>query len=91
MTAALVALALAGGTFAVAPARADSMSTTITTTTPAYGYDDGYWDQGHAWHTWASPDASVEFRKTYHAHYYKGEHTGYPDSGWRKDSWWHSN
>jgi hypothetical protein len=91
MTAAFVALALAGGSFAVVPARADSMTTTtVTTSTPAYGYQDGYWDQGHAWHAWANPDASVEFRKTYQTHYYTGEHTGYPDGGWRKDTWWHN-
>jgi hypothetical protein len=91
LTVALAGLALAGATFAMTPARADSVSTTTVTTQsgPAFGYTDGYWDRGHAWHHWKDHGDMVHFEKSYHAHYYNGAHTGYPGSGWHEhDTWW---
>ena len=55
LTVALVALALAGGSIAAtSSAKADSVTVT-TSVDPggvAFGYDDGYWDRSHGWHTW---------------------------------------
>ncbi|MGH7075418.1 MAG: hypothetical protein ACREFD_14610 [Stellaceae bacterium] len=94
LTAALAVLALAGGAFAVAPAMADSYSstTTVTKTSPVFGYHDGYWTESHTWHPWASPGARVHFQRTYHSHYYSGMHSHYAHKGWREhDTWWSSH
>src|SRR5665213_1663366 len=97
MKLALVALSLAGGSLAVvAPANADSTSTTITTTTVdpgvvAFGYNDGYWDRSRAWHAWPSHGAAVQYETRYHDHYYGWKHDRDPDKGWREhDSWWNA-
>jgi hypothetical protein len=89
---ALAVYALMAGGLGLA-AKADEVSTTRTTTTtstaPAFGYDDGYWDQGHAWHTWATPDAAVTFRREHHDHYYDWHHDRDADKGWREhDTYW---
>jgi hypothetical protein len=89
MTAALVALALVGGSFAIAPTTATAADVTVSVPGVAFGYDDGYWDQGHAWHGWATPDARVQFQTANHDHYYGWKHDRDSDMGWRgNDSWW---
>jgi hypothetical protein len=88
MTAALLALALAGGSLAVVPAKADGV--TVVTPGIAFGYNDGYWDQGHAWHTWANSDARVTYQRDHHDHFYGWRHDRDHDLGWReRDHWWH--
>lgn len=92
ITAALVAVALVGGSLAAAKADQVTTSTTTTTTGPAFGYEDGYWARNHSWHNWASPEDRTTFEKTYHAHYYSGMHTAAPDKGWREhDLYWESH
>jgi hypothetical protein len=90
MTAALLALALAGGSLAVVPAaKADSVT---VTTGPVFGYSDGYWDRGHAWHDWGNHDAMVTYQREHHDHYYDSVHTTAPDMGWRsKDTYWETH
>ncbi|HEX4114063.1 MAG TPA: hypothetical protein VH020_16140 [Stellaceae bacterium] len=91
MTAALVALALAGGSLAVVPAKADSVTVT-STTGPVFGYSDGYWDRGHAWHAWDNHDAMVTYQRTHHDHFYDSVHTTAPDMGWRThDMYWETH
>lgn len=88
MTAMLVAFALAGGSVAAIPAKADSVTVT-TTTGPVFGYSDGYWDGGHAWHPWANHDAMVTYRTEHHEHFYESAHTAAPNMGWREhDTYW---
>lgn len=95
MTAMLVAFAVAGGSLALGTAHADEVTTsrtTTTTTSPAFGYEDGYWARNHEWHGWANPGERETFEKTYHAHYYSGMHTAAPDQGWREhDEYWESH
>jgi hypothetical protein len=92
MTVGLVALALAGGAFALVPAQAETYSrttTTTTTTAPAFGYSDGYWTTTHAWHPWPTTTERQTFERTHSSHYYSGMHTRYSHEGWREhDTWW---
>lgn len=84
--AALVAVALAAPAFTPA-ARAD-VSVTFNPGVVAYGYQDGYWDRDHAWHTWSNDRDRDDWRGKYAEHYYDRAHTAAPDNGWRRDSWW---
>jgi hypothetical protein len=64
---AVLALALGGAAFFTAAyaedtmhssnmdsARHDSTNVTLDFGTVAYGYNDGYWDNGHRWHAWSA-------------------------------------
>jgi hypothetical protein len=83
--AAFLALALAGGSLlAAVPAQAQSVAVTIG---PAYGYRDGYWDRGHAWHAWENRRAAAAWRRANRAHYYNYAHTRRGD-GWREERYW---
>ena len=89
MQIALIALAVSGGSLAlVTPAMAaDSVSVTTTTTGPggiAFGYNDGYWDQGHTWHTWRNQEEMTTYRTANSTHYYEYKHDRDPDGGWRE-------
>ncbi len=55
---ALVALALAGGSFIAShPALADNVTVAVGPAGGvAFGYSDGYWDRGHQWHAWRNAD-----------------------------------
>jgi hypothetical protein len=90
--AALFGLALAGGTIAAGHvAMADSVTISTTTTSgPAFGYSDGYWDRAHAWKSWASPEESTKWRTENTTHYYERKHDSEKDNdGWREtDHYW---
>ena len=88
---AVVALALAGGSLAVAlPAVAADVSVGVGPGGIAFGYSDGYWDQAHHWHKWHDQRQAAEFRKDNHEHYYDRKHNADHDQGWHdSDQWWH--
>ena len=95
---ALIALAVGGSSLALTlPAiAAESVSTTTTTVTPgggfAFGYNDGYWDQAHTWHTWENQQAMTTYRTANHEHYYEYRHDRDPDGGWReKEMYWNNH
>jgi hypothetical protein len=55
----------------------------------AFGYSDGYWDQGHKWHRWPNTSARNNWRTQNNGHYYSHAHTREKSSGWRdSDHWW---
>jgi hypothetical protein len=92
LTAAFAALAIvAGGSLAVSqPASAES-SVTVQTGPGgiAFGYSDGYWDQGHQWHAWQNAQESSRYRDEHKDHYYAYKHDRDADKGWRTtDTWW---
>lgn len=82
-----VAVALAAPAFAPMAARAD-VSVTFDSGSVAYGYNDGYWDRDHHWHTWPNPAAASDWRAHNAAHYYDRRHDADKDAGWRGDHWW---
>jgi hypothetical protein len=88
--AALVAAALAGGSLAAGlPAMADNVAVTVAPGGVAFGYSDGYWDQGHHWHVWQNKDQAARFRAENTAHYYSYKHDRDHDKGWHdNDHWW---
>jgi hypothetical protein len=87
--AALLTLALAGGSLLVGQsALADNVAVSVGPAGGvAFGYNDGYWDRGHAWHAWSSPQESTTWRTTNKEHYYDERHDAHGD-GWRNESWW---
>jgi hypothetical protein len=87
--AAFLTLVLAGGSLLVAhPAMADNVTVSVGPAGGiAFGYRDGYWDRGHAWHAWENEHAAADWRAANRAHYYDYEHTRRGD-GWRTKRWW---
>ena len=89
---ALVTLALAGGSLAVAGHPAMAADNVTVAVAPgggfAFGYNDGYWDRGHAWHNWESKEQTTQFRDQNPTHYYDRKHDQEPNQGWRTGSWW---
>jgi len=91
---ALIVLALAAGSMAAVPTKADEVTVTTTTTSVdpgvvAFGYEDGYWDRTHAWHVWPNHEAAVQYQTKYREHYYGWRHDRDNDKGWH-DAWWHN-
>jgi hypothetical protein len=87
---ALVASALISGSLAVAaPAMAANLTAGAGDGGIAFGYSDGYWDQGHHWHKWRDKRQAAEFRKEHGDHFYARKHDADRDHGWHdKDTWW---
>jgi hypothetical protein len=97
---AAIALALVGTTFATAgPSNAQSFgvhssdrgrdhgntSVSFSFGDVAYGYQDGYWDNGHAWHNWRNDRDRQYYRDRYHDNYRNGYHHRYRGQGWMGD------
>jgi len=51
----------------------------------AYGYQDGYWDNGHRWHRWRNRGDHDNYRDQYHDNYRDGRHNRYRHHGWQRD------
>ena len=49
----------------------------------AFGYNDGYWDNGHTWHRWNSRHERRAYRDRDGSHYYDRSHDRYDNDGWR--------
>ena len=85
--AAAIVLAIAGTTVATAsimsPVSAADIAVTFDPGTVRYGYNDGYWDTGHAWHAWAQPEHQQAYRAYKGAEYYDYAHSRDADQGWR--------
>jgi len=97
---AAVALALAGATFATAgTANAAGISfgmsdngrhnsgTAISFSfgDVAYGYQDGYWDNGHRWHQWRNSHDRDTYRGQHGGNYRSGNHNRYRGQGWQRN------
>lgn len=68
---------------------ADNVTVGISNGGVAFGYNDGYWDRGHAWHNWENKDAADRFRSENKDHYYDAKHDSAPAAGWRdNDQYW---
>ena len=86
---ALVAFALAAASLAVAPAMAQNVTVGVGPGGIAFGYSDGYWDQGHRWHAWANAQEAARWRAANRAHYYAWKHDRDHGDGWReRDLYW---
>jgi hypothetical protein len=75
MTAVSVALA-------VAPVVAFADSVQFDVGNVAIGYNDGYWDRGHTWHTWEQPASRDTYRASKGAEYHEWAHDRDKDMGW---------
>ncbi len=88
LKAAAIAIAFAGSTIATVsiatPASAADLAVTFDPGTVRSGYNDGYWDTGHAWHTWAQPRTMATYRASKGAEYHDYAHTRDADQGWHE-------
>jgi hypothetical protein len=50
----------------------------------AFGYQDGYWDNSHAWHKWSHKNDYRAYRARSGSHYYAGNHDRYRNAGWQR-------
>ncbi len=48
----------------------------------AFGYRDGYWDNGHQWHSWSNNTAFARYRD-HGTNYHGWNHTRDADHGWQ--------
>jgi hypothetical protein len=80
LAAVAVAFAMTGGAFASHSAFAQAVSFDVGNV--AIGYSDGYWDHGHAWHTWSRPEDSTAYRAAKGAEYHEWKHDRDKDMGW---------
>jgi hypothetical protein len=49
----------------------------------AYGYNDGYWDNGHQWHRWNN-DADFHNYRDHGTNYHAWQHDRDGDLGWQR-------
>ena len=89
---ALVALMLAGGSFAAGqPAMADNVTVDVNGGGIAFGYTDGYWDRAHNWHAWQNAQAAAAWRAQNREHYYEWKHDRDASMGWREERYWETH
>lgn len=50
----------------------------------AFGYADGYWDNGHTWHRWNNRHDQRAYRYRSGSHYYSRDHDHYSNAGWQR-------
>jgi hypothetical protein len=77
---AVLALALTGGAVSLAHAQ----TVTFHTGDVGIGYNDGYWDRHHAWHTWQRDADRDAYRKSKEAEYHDWRHDRDKDMGWHE-------
>lgn len=52
----------------------------------AFGYRDGYWDNGHNWHQWGDDRHRQSYRNYRGNHYNDWNHDRDGDDGWRSNN-----
>lgn len=50
--------------------------------TPAFAYNDGFWDVRHKWHPWFSDDEMLSFRRQSGSRLHAWDHDRTSDFGW---------
>jgi hypothetical protein len=50
----------------------------------AFGYRDGYWDNGHRWHRWNNDRDYQAYRQHKGNNYHDWNHNRDRDNGWRR-------
>lgn len=81
----IVALGLAGTTLALSvPANAEGIGISFDVGNVAFGYRDGYWDQGHHWHKWRNQREASAYRHAHGDQYKDYRHDRDQDQGWHR-------
>jgi hypothetical protein len=81
---AMLALGLAGATIAVSAPATARVGVSLDVGNVAFGYQDGYWDQGHRWHHWRNRRDARMYRNAHGSQYNNYRHDRDPDQGWRR-------
>jgi hypothetical protein len=50
----------------------------------AFGYSDGYWDNGHRWHAWNSDSDARAYRASHGSNFHSWRHDRNSDNGWQR-------
>lgn len=61
----------------------DRGSVSLSFGSVAFGYSDGYWDNGHRWHQWGSDRDRQSYRSYQGNRYYDWNHDRDGNDGWR--------
>jgi hypothetical protein len=83
--AAAIALAVVGSTVSTLSIMTPASAQAVVTFDPGtvrYGYNDGYWDNGHSFHNWSQPEHMTTYRAYKGAQYYDYPHTRDSNQGW---------
>jgi hypothetical protein len=85
MKGAIVAVGLAGATMTMTgTADAAQVGVSLDVGNVAFGYQDGYWDQGHHWHHWRNQREARYYRNASGSQYHAYRHDRDPDHGWQR-------
>ena len=49
----------------------------------AFGYRDGYWDNGHSWHRWNHRSDYYNYRSSHRDRAFRHNHDHYSNDGWQ--------
>ena len=88
-----IALAMAGAVLVTGTANADNYShgrdrgaavLSIGFGDVAFGYRDGYWDNGHHWHHWRHTRDYRSYRGQNGSNYHDWKHDRDSDNGWQR-------
>ncbi len=50
----------------------------------AFGYSDGYWDNGHRWHAWRNDAEARSYRDRHGSNFHDWHHDRDRDMGWQR-------
>jgi hypothetical protein len=62
----------------------DSAAVSVDFGNVAFGYQDGYWDNGHAWHQWSDDRHRQSYRNHRGNRYNDWKHDRDGGDGWRQ-------
>lgn len=77
-------IGIVSAVLAAAPAVAFGQSITFDIGNVAIGYNDGYWDRGHAWHAWERAEHRDVYRAAKNAEFHEWKHDRDKDMGWHE-------
>ena len=64
----------------------DSAAVSVDFGNVAVGYQDGYWDNGHAWHQWSDDGHRQSYRNHRGNRYSDWNHDRDGNDGWRQNN-----
>jgi hypothetical protein len=50
----------------------------------AFGYSDGYWDNGHQWHRWQNSNERRNYRRHHGSNFHNTSHSRQHNDGWQR-------
>ena len=80
----MAAIAFSAAAPASARARQNNSAVSFSIGNVAFGYRDGYWDNGHTWHNWRNNSDYRSYRGHQGSSYHNWNHTRDANNGWQR-------